>query len=85
MTATDALADMFTLTPRQADVLAAIMTYRAAHGYSPTVRDMGRIIGCRSPNGVLCNVDALVKKGALTRRSSARTMVPRVRFIPVVK
>ena len=36
-------------------------------GYGPTVREIGDEFGIKSPNGVMCHLKALEKKGLITR------------------
>lgn len=55
------------LTERQTEVLDYIREYKADHGYSPSVRDIGDGIGITSPNGVMCHIRSLIRKGALER------------------
>lgn len=50
-------------TPRQQEVLEFIRTYPG----SPTIRDIMRGLGMRSPNGVACHLKALERKGCITR------------------
>jgi repressor LexA len=38
-------------------------------GYGPTVREIGNRFDIRSPNGVMCHLKALEKKGFITRES----------------
>lgn len=57
------------LTRRQSEVLAAIRRYIDEHGYGPSNRDLGRILGIRSTNGVADHLTALARKGAITRPS----------------
>lgn len=54
------------LTERQAEVLGFIKG-RAAAGYPPTVREIGEHFGIASPNGVMCHLHALEKKGRIRR------------------
>jgi repressor LexA len=55
-----------TLTPRQRQVLEFI---RANSGlYGPTVREIAAALSIRSPNGVVCHLRALEKKGVINRR-----------------
>lgn len=56
-------------TPRQAAVLSFIRERHAADGYAPTVREIGRHFGIASPNGVVCHLKALEKKGLIRRTS----------------
>ncbi len=58
-------ADPKPLTPRQAQVLAFIKTNMAY--YSPTVRQIAQQFNIRSPNGVVCHLNALEKKGVIRR------------------
>lgn len=55
------------LTDRQAEVYRAMVRYFLAHGRMPTIRQVGRDIGIRSQNGVLCHFHFMVKKGYLVR------------------
>lgn len=54
------------LTARQAEVFDFIT--RNAHLYGPTVREIAAGIGVRSPNGVVCHLKALERKGLIRRR-----------------
>jgi repressor LexA len=58
------------LTDQQAKVLAFIQDNAAL--YSPTVREIARAFGFKSPNGVTCHLVALERKGYLKRRHTAR-------------
>ncbi len=55
------------LTDRQALILDYIRQYTAEHGYSPSTRDIGEGVGITSPNGVMCHIKSLIRKGALQR------------------
>jgi repressor LexA len=55
--------------------LGVITKYIADNGYAPTIRELGGLIDCSSPNGVMCHLTALVKKGLITwKRGHARTI-----------
>ena len=54
-------------TARQAEVLAFITTNARMVG--PTVRGIAAGIGVSSPNGVVCHLKALEKKGLIRRRA----------------
>lgn len=56
-----------TLTKRQKAVYDFIREKIYARGYGPTVREIGDNFGIRSPNGVMCHLKALEKKGLITR------------------
>lgn len=63
------------LTKRQAKVLEFIVEFCEDHGFSPTFREIGKRFRIRSPNGVMCHLEALRAKGAVTwRRNQARTL-----------
>ncbi|MEN6459623.1 MAG: transcriptional repressor LexA [Thermoguttaceae bacterium] len=55
------------LTKRQQEVYEFIRGKIRNRGYGPTVREIGAEFGIKSPNGVVCHLDALVKKGLITR------------------
>lgn len=55
------------LTDRQAAVLDFIREQSADKGFPPTVREIAQHFGIRSPNGVMCHLRALQKKGAIVR------------------
>ncbi len=50
------------LTPRQMQIFRAIVAYWGEHGNSPTIREIGRLVGISSPNGVSCQLRALAAK-----------------------
>lgn len=52
-----------TPTDRQLRVYHAILRLTAKHGCPPTVREIGKECGIRTPNGVMSNVAALRRKG----------------------
>ncbi|MDP6442182.1 MAG: transcriptional repressor LexA [Pirellulaceae bacterium] len=54
------------LTPRQQDVFDFICD-RIQNGYGPTVREIGKAFGISSPNGVMCHLRALERKGLIRR------------------
>ena len=56
-----------TLTKRQKQIYDFIKDKILNRGYGPTVREIGRAYGIRSPNGVMCHLKALEKKGLITR------------------
>jgi len=55
------------LTERQKAVYDFIRDKINSQGYGPTVREMSSQFNFRSPNGVLCHLTALEKKGLITR------------------
>jgi len=58
-------ADTHKLTDRQQEVLDFIVAN--LHLYSPSVREIAAGIGVKSPNGVMCHLKALERKGAIVR------------------
>ena len=57
------------LTPKQLRILQLIRDYRVAHGYSPTMQELADELGI-SKVTVFEHVEALIKKGALTREAN---------------
>jgi repressor LexA len=55
------------LTDRQREVYEFIRDKIRNRGYGPTVREIGDQFEIRSPNGVMCHLKALEKKGLITR------------------
>lgn len=57
------------LTSRQREIYDFLKDKIVNRGYGPTVREIGLHFGIRSPNGVMCHLKALEKKGLITRES----------------
>ncbi|WLD13178.1 transcriptional repressor LexA [Planctellipticum variicoloris] len=57
------------LTLRQREIYDFLRDKIVNRGYGPTVREIGLHFGIRSPNGVMCHLKALEKKGLITRES----------------
>jgi len=55
------------LTKRQAAVYEFIRDKIVNRGYGPTVREIGERFEINSPNGVMCHLKALEKKGMIRR------------------
>lgn len=55
------------LTERQQDVYDLIRSLIVNRGYGPTVREIGEHFGIKSPNGVMCHLRALERKGLIRR------------------
>ncbi len=55
------------LTQRQQDVYKFIREKIRGRGYGPTVREIAEHFDINSPNGVVCHLKALVKKGFISR------------------
>ncbi len=56
------------LTTRQSEIYQFIRSQIRQRGYGPTVREIGKNFGIESPNGVMCHLKALEKKGLITRK-----------------
>ena len=54
------------LTPRQSEVLDAIVLYKDRTGFPPTILELAGLIGCASPNAAAEHVNALKKKGYIS-------------------
>jgi len=55
------------LTGRQREVYEFIRDKIRTRGYGPTVREIGAEFDIKSPNGVMCHLKALEKKGLISR------------------
>jgi repressor LexA len=58
------------LTKRQKSVYEFIRKQIRSRGYGPTVREIGDQFEIRSPNGVMCHLKALEKKGLISREKN---------------
>jgi repressor LexA len=61
------MAILDNLTKRQKAVYEFIRDKMRNRGYGPTVREIGERFNIRSPNGVMCHLKALERKGVITR------------------
>jgi repressor LexA len=61
------MADLERLTERQREVYEFIREKIRNRGYGPTVREIGGQFKISSPNGVMCHLKALEKKGLIIR------------------
>lgn len=57
------------LTSRQQAIYDFLKDKIRTRGYGPTVREIGSQFGIKSPNGVMCHLKALEKKGLISRES----------------
>jgi repressor LexA len=65
------MADFSQLTERQKEIYEFIREKIETRGYGPTVREIGEGFEIKSPNGVMCHLKALEKKGLITREEHA--------------
>jgi repressor LexA len=69
------MPDFSQLTERQREIYDFIKGKIESRGYGPTVREIGLAFEIRSPNGVMCHLKALEKKGLIIREGfSARAI-----------
>lgn len=70
------------VTDRQQEMLDCISAFILKHGHAPTIREIGDAVGISSPNGVVCHLAALSKKGLLTGfangENKSRSVLPAV-------
>lgn len=69
------MPDFTQLTDRQREIYDFIRDKIDSRGYGPTVREIGLAFDIKSPNGVMCHLKALEKKGLILREGfSARAI-----------
>ncbi len=69
------MPDFSQLTERQREIYDFIREKIESRGYGPTVREIGTGFNIKSPNGVMCHLKALEKKGLIIREGfSARAI-----------
>ena len=69
------MPDFTQLTERQREIYDFIRSKIESRGYGPTVREIGQAFDIKSPNGVMCHIKALEKKGLIIREGfSARAI-----------
>lgn len=56
-----------TLTKKQEEILRYLKRFMWTNGYPPSVRDIAGEFKIASPNGVMCHLKALEKKGKIKR------------------
>jgi SOS-response transcriptional repressor LexA len=65
------------ITASQRRVLEFVQSFRAQHGCSPTCLEIARNFGWKSPNAAHDHIEALSRRGFITRQpGTARTMRP---------
>jgi repressor LexA len=57
------------LTQRQKKVLEAVKDFIRKHGYSPTIRQLAKILGIPSPSAVFKHISSIEKKGYLRKEN----------------
>src|SRR6266705_3522851 len=76
------MADFSQLTERQTEIYHFIRQKIEKRGYGPTVREIGLAFEIKSPNGVMCHLKALEKKGLITREEHAARAIQLVDHRP---
>ena len=71
------MPDFSQLTARQREIYEFIREKIERRGYGPTVREIGEGFSIRSPNGVMCHLKALEKKGLIIREANAARAILR--------
>src|SRR5690606_7495360 len=61
------MSELERLTQKQREVYEFIREKIHSRGYGPTVREIGSHFNISSPNGVMCHLKALEKKGLIVR------------------
>ncbi len=77
------MADHPSLTSKQQKILDFIGRYIQQNGYPPAIRDIGDHFGIVSPNGVMCHLKALQKKGYIQRDEKNEHRGGRARAITI--
>lgn len=81
--------DPIELTSKQQKLLVLVRRFMADHGYPPTVRELGKLAGLRSPDTVQFHLDNLRAKGLLgSTFGKSRTLSlvggERIAMIPIL-
>lgn len=74
--------DFSQLTERQREIYDFIRQKIDTRGYGPTVREIGSNFGIKSPNGVMCHLKALQRKGLINRQGFSARAIQLVGFRP---
>src|SRR5947209_19995921 len=76
------MPDFSQLTDRQREIYDFIRTKIEERGYGPTVREIGTEFDIKSPNGVMCHLKALEKKGLIIRQGFSARAIKLVDYRP---
>jgi len=76
------MPDFSTLTERQREIYDFIRSKIETRGYGPTVREIGEAFGIKSPNGVMCHLKALEKKGLIHREGFSARAIQLIDYVP---
>lgn len=76
------MANTKDMTNRQREIFEFIREKIEKRGYPPTVREIGVAFDIKSPNGVMCHLNALVKKGLIDRQAQSARAIQLVDYKP---
>src|SRR5262245_46736184 len=76
------MPDFSTLTERQREIYDFIKEKIESRGYGPTVREIGNAFKIKSPNGVMCHLKALEKKGLIKREGFSARAIQLIDYKP---
>jgi repressor LexA len=76
------MPDFSQLTQRQREIYDFIRSKIESRGYGPTVREIGLGFDIKSPNGVMCHLKALEKKGLIIREGFSARAIQLVDYHP---
>jgi repressor LexA len=77
------MTDQPALTPKQQKIFHFIRKYIEENGYPPAIRDIGKAFDIVSPNGVMCHLRALQKKGYIHREEKNEDRGGKARSITI--
>ena len=77
------MSEHATLTSKQQEIYGYIRSYIQDNGYPPAIRDIGSAFKIKSPNGVMCHLRALQKKGFIHRDEKSESKGGRARAITI--
>ncbi|MEK6236340.1 MAG: transcriptional repressor LexA [Planctomycetales bacterium] len=78
------MSNLDRLTDKQRKIYEFIRDRIRTRGYGPTVREIGKGFGIKSPNGVMCHLKALEKKGLIKREQNMSRAITLVEESPQV-
>ena len=77
------MADSPTITKRQHEILGFIRDKIENRGFPPSIREIGEAFDIASPNGVMCHLKALEKKGFIERNKGINEQKSAARAITI--